>query len=435
MLGLSRMQPSGTQPYGRQPSGRRPSGRRRLRYLAPVAAAAAIGVGTWIPTLSASASPKLPNQTVDQLIARAEQPPTGGFTGTVEWTANLGLPSLSGVTSTSGTSGAGFDWTTLLSGSHQVKVWDGARNGQRLALIEPSSEMDLYTSSDATGHQTWVYDSAANKATHLVPAAGRAGSRPAAGPREASAGPALTPQQVAQKVLTQVKAVTTLSVSPATYVAGQPAYVLSLVPKASGGAASSTIGRIDIAVDADNGAVLRVGVTAHGARTPALSVGFTAVQFQKLGSLLPASAFAFTPPSGTSVSTQTVGGHGGHRAGARSGGPAPTTVGSAWDTVAILHGGHAVARAASSTSASSTAVGGRSSSQAALKPHGRHGRRHGMAGADQQLAAVTTPVSGSFGTGRLLSTSLVNVIVLSNGEVAAGFVTPQALEAAVSPAG
>jgi len=40
-------------------------------------------------------------------------------------------------------------------------------------------------------------------------------------------------------------------------------------------------------------------------------------------------------------------------------------------------------------------------------------------------------VSGAWGSGRLLHTSLGNVLFLSDGRVAAGFVSPSALEAAI----
>lgn len=414
-----------------------PSGRRRLRFLAPVAVAGAIALGAWIPTLSASASPQLPNQTVDQLIARAEQPSVTEFTGSIEWTANMGLPSLSGLTSVGGQSSDGFNWTDLLSGSHQIKVWDGAANGQRLALIGSASEVDLYSSSEATGSQTWLYDSSSNTATHLVPGAHQG----TASPRDAkpSDGPALTPQQVATQVLQQVEGVTDVSVSPATYIAGQPAYVLSLAPKAGApGASASTIGNIAIGIDADNGAVLQVSVTPVGATTPALSLGFTTVHFESKGSKLPASDFAYTPPSGTTVTTQTLGGATSHT-GTQSPSAAPTTVGSAWGSVVIFHGaGNLLAGAASSATAQ---VSGSSPPRPVLtRPKGSgalsvRGHRHDKPSSSQQVDGVTTPVTGSFGTGRLLSTSLVNFLVLPNGDVAAGFVTPQALEAAVSNAG
>jgi hypothetical protein len=51
-----------------------------------------------------------------------------------------------------------------------------------------------------------------------------------------------------------------------------------------------------------------------------------------------------------------------------------------------------------------------------------------------ELLKAATPVSGSFGSGRLIQTSLVNVLVLDDGRVAVGAVTVGALEAAVASA-
>src|SRR5206468_2701557 len=48
------------------------------------------------------------------------------------------------------------------------------------------------------------------------------------------------------------------------------------------------------------------------------------------------------------------------------------------------------------------------------------------------LREATTPVSGSWGSGRLLHTALANVLFLEDGRVAAGFVNASALEAAVA---
>ena len=48
------------------------------------------------------------------------------------------------------------------------------------------------------------------------------------------------------------------------------------------------------------------------------------------------------------------------------------------------------------------------------------------------IREATTPVSGAWGSGRLLHTNLANVLFLSDGRVVAGFVSPSALEAAVA---
>jgi hypothetical protein len=55
--------------------------------------------------------------------------------------------------------------------------------------------------------------------------------------------------------------------------------------------------------------------------------------------------------------------------------------------------------------------------------------------AGNQLWDATTVVNGRFGSGRLLHTSLVNVLFLPDGGAVAGFVTPTALEAAAARTG
>ncbi|MGH9077376.1 MAG: hypothetical protein ACRDY0_07985, partial [Acidimicrobiales bacterium] len=343
--------------------------------------------------------------------------------------------------------------------------------GQRLALIGSASEVDLYSSSDATGNQTWLYDSASNTATHLV-TAGVAGGPSPAGPARApnpadAAGPALTPAQVARQVLAGVEGVTTLSVGPATYIAGQPAYVLTLAPKpGAAGAADSTVGRISIGIDATDGpgsgAVLQVSVTPAGGSVPALSVGFQSVHFMADGRSLPAAGFGFAPPPGTKEVTQTVGEGASGAAGLPAAG-APRVVGSAWGTVVVFHGAGPLL-AGDASSAGSRVVAHRAGA-VVVKPH-LLGHRSVLSpgtpspgtpspgipspgipspgtpspgtpspGILGPLDALTTPVQGPSGTARLLSTSLVNILVLPDGDVAAGFVTPRALVAAVGAAG
>ena len=57
----------------------------------------------------------------------------------------------------------------------------------------------------------------------------------------------------------------------------------------------------------------------------------------------------------------------------------------------------------------------------------------GSASTDALLQALT-PVSGSFGTGRVLKTSLLSVLVLDNGRAFVGAVPPSMLEQAAATA-
>jgi hypothetical protein len=177
---------------------------------------------------------------------------------------------------------------------------------------------------------------------------------------------------------------------------------------------------VTLAVDAATGLALDAKVVAKTTGTPALELGFDNVSFDQPA----ASEFDFTPPPGATVTEATdplallgLGGHeprtGERRTKVRAPdetaspsaavpGPAAAThgatvVGEAWDSVVI---------AARVPSAGPLAV---------------------VIGNGQP---ITTPG----GSGELITTNLVNVIVLDDGRVAAGAVTPEALAAAIPAA-
>ncbi len=194
-------------------------------------------------------------------------------------------------------------------------------------------------------------------------------------------------------------------------VAGRPVYELVVSPRST----ASTIGEASISIDADTGVPLDVQVTARGASSPALEIGFTSVSF----SAPDPSNFTFTPPPGsTTVETTdpaqllTPGGtrqdgDGHHRQAV----PAPdttapaapdggghrsvTTVGEDWDSVAIVSG-------------------------VQVPPP------------VQRFLDSGTPVTVGSMTGHLVATPLVNALVLDDGRIAVGAVTADALEAAVA---
>ncbi|MBO0694354.1 MAG: hypothetical protein J2P58_15725, partial [Acidimicrobiaceae bacterium] len=208
------------------------------------------------------------------------------------------------------------------------------------------------------------------------------------------AGAPLTPDQQAANILAKLTPSTQVSAAPGDDVAGQPTYQLTLLPQPGSKAASeSTLDRATISVDANNGMALAVAIYAAGVTAPVLSLGFTSVSFTT------PAASNFAPPVGTSTSTSTI-----NRPGASTSSPAPSNEGS---------------------------VSGPPWAWVFSAPAGAGG------GADQVLQNpavqhATTPVTGSFGTGRLLHTAVINVLFLPNGAVLAGFVTPATLEAAAA---
>src|ERR1700742_4252694 len=122
---------------------------RRARWAVPgtaVAVTAAAVAALQIP--AAQASPNLPGRTPAQLLASissdAKVPP---LTGTVVESASLGLPQLPQA------AGDPSSMTSLLTGSHTVKVYYQDAKHFRLAVPQPQSEMDVI----ADGSKVWLW--------------------------------------------------------------------------------------------------------------------------------------------------------------------------------------------------------------------------------------------------------------------------------------
>jgi outer membrane lipoprotein-sorting protein len=366
-----------------------------------VVATAGVIAGLQIP--AAQASPVLPARTPAQLLAQissdAQVPP---LTGTVVESTSLGLPQLPAA-------GSPTSITSLLTGSHTVKVYYQDASHFRLAVPQPEAETDVI----GDGAKTWLWDSASNSVTEFVAPA--KGTHPQ---KKLPQLPALTPQQAANQVLKAVGQTTLISLQSNVMIAGEPAYQLILAPKDH----RSLVGKVQIAVDAKYGMPLRVEVFAKGAKSPAFQVGYTALQFTA-----PAPAnFAFTPPPTASVKVVNLG---------RDSKPAPgtrpqetsgfATFGKSWLTVAELPEKDLMqglgTDPAASGSASSTTSG----------PAGV------MSGDTQEvlnaLLGSAKAVHGTWGSGTLLTTSLFSVL-MTGGEVYIGAVEPSVLYAAVGHA-
>jgi outer membrane lipoprotein-sorting protein len=362
---------------------------RRGRWAVPGAALAITG-GVIVATLmpSAQASPSLPAKTPAQLLAsvaaRAHVP---AFTGSVLETTSLGLPQLPG-------SNDQTSLIALLTGSHTVNVWFANPQKYRLSLPGKMSESDLYRD----GQIAWLWQSVPDTAVKLLGSQDTSGQAPMPLP--------VTPQQAAADVLAAVGPTTTVSVASNVYVAGQASYELVLAPKAlPQSSGRSLIGQVRIAVDAANGLPLRVEVVARHASSPAITIGFTSITF---GAPSPGD-LTFTPPKGAKVSTVDLshGGSGGSSDGA-------DVIGSGWLSVLKLP--------------ASTLT------DAAGAPAGNENPVNGGddAAALQAVLGSATTVQGAFGSGQLIKTSLVNVLI-TGGSMYVGAVEPSVLYAAATP--
>jgi outer membrane lipoprotein-sorting protein len=344
---------------------------------------------------SAQASPSLPAKTPAQLLADvAAQTHVPAFTGSVLETTSLGLPQLPG--SSNQTS-----MISLLTGSHTVNVWFANPHSYRLSLPAKMSESDLYRD----GQTAWLWQSVPDTATKFVLGSSDISGQAPMPPATPSGGLLpVTPQQAAAEVLAAVGPTTTVSVASNVYVAGKASYELVLAPKD----ARSLIGQVRIAVDAANGLPLRVEVVARHASSPAITIGFTSITF---GAPSP-SDLTFTPPKGAKVSTTDLS-HGGGNGGPSDGVDA---IGSGWLCVLKLPAS-ALTDAAGASPGNENPVNG-GDDAAAL----------------QAVLGSATTVQGAFGSGQLIKTSLVNVLI-TGGSMYVGAVEPSVLYAAAGGPG
>jgi len=359
---------------------------RRARWAVPAGVLVVTGgviAGSVISV--AQAAPGLPARTAAQLLAEVADSVPPPLTGTVVETASFGLPALPAT-------GNPTSLSSLLTGSHTVQVWYSSPQHFRLAVPESLSESDVIRD----GSTAWLWQSTLNKVTKVT-----------LPPHSTAAVPKqpLTPQQAAQQVLAAVGPTTTVSVASNVTVAGQAAYGLVLAPKDT----RSLVGQVQIDIDGSNGVPLRLQVFARGASSPAFQVGYTAIQF-----VTPAPAdLSFTPPPGSTVTQVNMAGGSGATGSANSG---VSTIGSGWLTVLKLP--------------SSALTPG----TPAPSPGSSAGPAGDSAAVLNALLASATPVHGTWGTGRLLRTSLVSVLMTDQGSTFVGAVEPSVLYAAASGA-
>jgi outer membrane lipoprotein-sorting protein len=344
----------------------------------------------------------LPVRTPGQLLAEINQdqklPP---LTGTVVETTSLGLPQLPQAANPTSLS-------SLLTGSHTIKVYYLNARHFRLSVQQPMSETDVIRSANTL----WLWESTSNSVTEFTaPTTAQKHTLKTKLPT----GPVLTPQQAANEILQAVGKTTLVSVQDNVSIANEPAYQLVLKPKDH----RSLIGRVVIAVDAKYGMPLRVQVFAEGAAGPAFQVGYTQLSMNTA----PAAAnLNFTPPPGAAVDKVNMA----HEAGSATQKQKQDTsgfgtYGKDWltvvslpqqDLLSSLGTGAAVSNAPTAPSAGPGGLGGDSQK---------------IIGA---LLGAAKPVSGSWGHGTLLQTSLVSML-MTGGKVYIGAVEPSVLYAAV----
>ena len=385
--------------------------RNSTKWLPAIVVPVVIAAGVIAVPLQAGAAVDLPDKTPEQVLLMVSDSTISAFSGTVEKTAELGLPDIdlsAGMSESmsdsmaesapEGTTEPGAAATgalasvmELFSGSHTARIYvDGSdSDGPAKARVQIQDRM-AERNVVSNGTDVWAYDSKSNTASHLVIPADALATAEAKFTEMVASAPAdvSTPSQVAERFLSEIDSSTTVSVGTDDTVAGRTAYELVLTPKAT----QTLVESVSISVDSETGVPLQVTVRANGQEDPAFQVGFTAVDF----STPSADLFDFTPPAGATVEEVALP--------VMPEMPAdepkpeipaenvPVVTGTGWDAIVEVP-------AASVPSELS---------------------------ANPMLSELATAVDG----GQLFSTALVNVFLADDGRVFAGSVPVELLQAA-----
>jgi outer membrane lipoprotein-sorting protein len=371
------------------------------RWLVPATAVALVAGGT-VAARSADADPTLPPRTAAELLVDVQESDVTALSGTVQQTAELGLPEIPGLTgggpgaggsgggSPSGASAGGAaSLASVLSGTNTWRVWADGPTRQRLALVDGSAE----TAVVRDGATAWLWSSGDKSAVRYTLPEQDAAARPA--PGDLPTDLPRTPQEAADRALAALDPTTAVTTAGTATVAGRPAYELVLDPRTD----ATRIAQVRLAVDSEEGVPLRVQVWSTKADEPVVDVGFTSVSFERPA----ASTFAFTPPEGATVTQgelPTAAERDAAKPSPEAKAERPTVVGTGWSAVVV-------ARVPQPPAASG----------------------------DDQAAALLDAlprVSGSWGSGRLVDGTLFSAVVTDDGRVAVGAVAPSALYAALA---
>ncbi len=267
------------------------SSRPGFRWLVPAGAAlAVIGGGVAIGAITAAADPRLAPRSAAELLVDLQTARLDGVSGTVVLRADLGLPALPGV----GGRGSA-DITSLISGTHTLRVWYAGPDQARVALLGTLGETDVIRN----GRDLWIWESRENRATHRTLPADQAGA-----PGERGGLPIVptdmpfSPQQLADLAVAALEPTTEVTTDGSARVAGRDAHELVLAPKDK----ESLVGSIRLAIDAREHVPLRVQVFARDGGDPAIEVAFTQISFARPDP----EQFQFNPPPGATVTEESA---------------------------------------------------------------------------------------------------------------------------------
>jgi outer membrane lipoprotein-sorting protein len=384
-----------------------------LRWAVPtVTAVALVGGGAAVQGLGAVAGSGLPARTSAQLLVDVQKARLDGLSGTVVQKSDFGLPDLPVAGAPGGTGSSSL--TSMLSGTHTMRVWFAGPDKARMALLGTLGESDVIRS----GQDVWVWASQEKTATHyLLPAhdaTGKSATTPGTSGMPTPTDMPTSPQAAAERALAAITPTTKVTTSGTATVAGRSAYELVLEPKD----ATSLVAQVRVAIDGTEHVPLRVQVFAKSVPDPVFEVAFNAVDFARPD----AAQFTFKPPPGTTVTDSKVPTPPPSAAGSKTSTVAPQpgsadlpkVVGKGWTSVLVAK--IPAPSAASSAGASGTPGATADKSIAQL----------------MKFVELLPKKSGSWGSGHLMAGTAFSVLLTDDGRLVIGAVTPEGLYAALA---
>jgi outer membrane lipoprotein-sorting protein len=383
-----------------------------LRWAVPtVTALALVGGGAAVGGLRAVAGSGLPDRTAAQLLVDVQKARLDGLSGTVVQRSDFGLPDLPVAGASGGTGSSSL--TSLLSGTHTMRVWFAGPDKARMALLGTLGESDVIRN----GQDVWVWASQEKTAKHyLLPAHDATGKSAAIPGMPTPSDLPTSPQAAAEKALAAITPSTKVTTSGAAIVAGRSAYELVLEPKD----ATSLVSQVRVAIDGTEHVPLRVQVFAKSVPDPVFEVAFNAVDFARPD----AAQFTFRPPPGTTVTDSKVPRHQPPTAGSKTSTVAPQpnaaampkVVGTGWTSVLVakIPAPGVSASGASGANGTSGATADKSIAQL------------------MKFVGLLPRKSGSWGSGHLMAGTAFSVLLTDDGRLVIGAVTPQGLYAALA---
>jgi outer membrane lipoprotein-sorting protein len=349
-----------------------------LSFAAAGTAAGVIGlVVLATPAGAGEAPPALPQVSAESLVESVLNAEIPAFSGSVEVDNNLGLP-------IPGLPGTGD--------GEAAHVWADGAGKTRLSVPGRQSETTIVDD----GTTVWVWDSAEKQVTK-VPHDKAATDKPLEGKFA-------DPASAAAELVTAMQKDSTVTVDGTARVADRPVYQLVLTPKPT---ERTLLREIRVSVDSELRIPMSVEVLANGQADPAAKIGFTDFSHKAQE----ASLFTFTPPAGATVTEENVdkeleqfNGEGFEELLAQAD---VKTVGEGWDIVVT---GKVPAEALSAA-------------EDASGPSGQN-----MFGL---LETVGKKVTGSYGTGYVITTNVGTALITEDGKVAVGAVPEQVVVEAI----